>query len=325
MMFKRIMVSVAFAALAAILVVGLNYVVIPLDSLLWQELKNFGHVPLFVLVALALFGFFVNLPGTSGVRREYQYLLAFAALLGAGALSEYTQMIGPRDADLWDLERDISGGACALMIMASFDGRLAGRGLMKRSLFRHGLRIVAALLVLVNLVPVAIWAESYRRRAMRMPALYRLESQWDLMFTEANGAKLEIVPAPDGWAGKEDRQVGRITFGPYRFPGVIFKEPYPDWSDYGHLALDLYSEEDRVIDLVLRIDDEHCNDFVEDRFNWRMKLPPGRHSLRISLEEVRSAPEDRELDLTAIKAMILFAVVPEKGTRLYLAGMKLEP
>jgi hypothetical protein len=158
-----------------------------------------------------------------------------------------------------------------------------------------------------------------------MPALYRMDSQWDLMFAEANGAKLEIVPSPEGWSGMEGRQVGRITFGPYRFPGVIFKEPYPDWSSYRYLDLDLYSEHDQTIDLVLRIDDQHCNDFVEDRFNKRMKLPPGHHSLRIPLDEVRSAPRDREFDLTAIKAMILFAVRPEKGTRLYLAEMKLGP
>jgi hypothetical protein len=259
------------------------------------------------------------------MRRGSQYLLAFAALVGAGAVSEYTQMIGPRDADLWDFMRDVSGGLCALAVMASFDSRLKGRGALRRPGFRHGLRVAAVLLVLVNFVPVAVWAESYRRRAARMPALYRLASQWDLMFTEANGAKLEIVPSPDGWSGRENLQVGRITFGPYRFPGVIFKEPYPDWSDYGYLDLELYSEHDRVIDLVLRIDDKHCNDYVGDRFNWRVKLPPGQHSLRISLEEVHSGPEDRELDLTAIEAMILFAVRPEKGTVLYLAEMRLEP
>ncbi len=324
-MFKRIMVALAFAALAVALVVGLHYANIPLNSLLWQELKNFGHVPVFAAVALALFGIFVNMPGTSRIRREFQYLLAFAALMGAGALSEYTQIVGPRDADLWDLVRDVSGGLCALGILASFDSRLSCPGPLNRSGFRWGMRVVAAILLLANLTPVAIRAESYRRRAARMPALYRFDSRWELMFTKPNGAKIEIVPSPAGWAGKENRQVGRMTFGPYRFPGVIFVEPYSDWSPYRYLDLELYSENDQTIDLVLRIDDVHCNDFVEDRFNKRMKLSPGAHSLHIPLDEVREAPEKRELDLTAIKAMILFAVRPEKGTRLYIADMKLGP
>jgi hypothetical protein len=322
---KKIIISLACAAAAVALVVGLHYVVIPLDSLLWQELKNFGHVPVFALVALALFGIFANFPGTSRMRRGIQYILAFAALVGAGALSEYTQIVGPRDADPWDLWRDVSGGFCALAIMASFDRRLTARPPLKRPAFRHALRAAVVVVLLVNFIPVAVWAESYRRRAARMPVLYHFDSRWELMFTQPNGAKLDLVPSPSGWVDMNDRQVGRMTFGPYRFPGVIFLEPYSDWSPYRYLDLELYSEHDGVIDVVLRIDDMHCNDYVEDRFNKRMKLPPGGHSLRIPLEEVRSAPKRRELDLTAIRAMILFAVRPEKGTKLYLAEMKLEP
>lgn len=322
---KKIIISLACAALASALVVGLNYAVIPFDSLLWQELKNFGHMPVFALVALALFGIAVNLPGTSRMRRGIQYLLAFAALVVAGALSESTQIVGPRDADLWDFCRDISGGLCALAMLASFDRRLSLRAALKRPGWRHGLRVVAVVVLLANFVPVAIWVESYRRRAARMPALYHFDSQWELMFTKANGAKLEIVSSPSGWDEMDNRRVGRMTFGPYRYPGIIFREPYKDWSPYRYLDMELYSEYDGVIDVVLRIDDMHCSDFVEDRFNKRMKLAPGSHSLRIPLEEVRSAPEKREFDLAAVKAMILFAVRPEKGTKLYIAEMKLEP
>jgi hypothetical protein len=325
MSIKRIIVCIVLASVAITIIVGLNYLVIPFRSLLWNELSDFGHFPLFAVVALALFGIIVNLPGTRQRRRQTQYLLAFAAVLVAGALSEFSQVTGPRDADAWDLARNVSGSLVALMILATFDSRMTGSGAWKKPAFRNGLRAAAIILLLANFAPVAIRAEAYRQRAARMPVLHSFDSPWELIFMDAYGATIELVPPPKDWVDNDNRLVGKLTFHPGRFPGVNFREPYPDWSPYRYLDLKLYSEQDEDVDVVIRIDDMHSDYVYEDRFNKQMTLGPGWNSLRISLEEVRSDPKERELDMTAIARVILFVVRPEEPISLYLVDMKLEP
>jgi hypothetical protein len=319
-----IMLALLFAALVAGLLLALHLTTVTATSFLWRALNNFGHVPLFGAVALLIWAMFLNLPGIRTRGRTTIYLLTFASALLLAAGSEGMQVHGPRDADFWDFARDVAGGLCALALLASFDGALREQAPWKRRNFRRMVRAGVAILLLIAFIPVAIWLESYRRRSAQMPMLMRFDSGWELKFVDANGAWLELVPTPGGWVEMERERVGKVSFSALRFPGMIFREPYPDWTPYSYFSLDLYSELSHPADIVLRIDDAYADQYVEDRFNLRMTLQPGANLIRIPLEEVRTAPLKRTMDLSAIKMMVLFAVRPEEPIAIYVADMKLE-
>jgi hypothetical protein len=235
------------------------------------------------------------------------------------------QLHGPRDADLWDFAKDVAGALCALAILSTFDGSMAVLKPWARRSFRKSVRIAAVILLLITFIPVAIWLESYRRRSAQMPMLMRFGSAWELKFVERNGVGLQLAPPPSGWKEIARSRVGKIFFFPgSSFPGLVFREPYPDWTPYRYFSLDLYSELKRPVDIVLRIDDIHADRYVEDRFNRRVTLQPGANLIRFPLEDVRQAPEAREMDLSAISMMVLFAVRPDEPFTLYVADMKLE-
>jgi hypothetical protein len=320
----RTMAAFGFAALTACLFLSLHFTAITSNSYLWQQLKDFGHAPLFGTIALSIFATFINLPGIRTRRRTTIYLLTLIASLLLGVTSELMQLSGPRDADLLDLARDVAGALCALALLATFDGALLEQEPWKRRSFRRMVRAGAAILMLVAFIPVAIWMESYRRRSAQMPMLMRFDSAWELRFVEPNGAELQLVPPPSGWQGADRQRVGKVTFAAGRFPGLIFREPYPDWTAYSYFSLELFSALDRPVDIVLRIDDANANHQVEDRFNLRVTLQPGPNLIRFPLDDMRTAPEIRTMDLSAVGMMVLFAVHPEEPFIIYVADMKLE-
>jgi len=320
----RIMAALFFAVLAAGLFLAIQFIDVTSNSYLWQALKNFGHAPIFGIIALSIFATFINLPGLRSRRRTTIYLLTIAVALLLAAASEGMQMYGPRDADIWDFARDVAGALCALALLATFDGALLEQEPWKRRSCRWMVRAGAAILLLVTFMPVAIWAESYRRRSAQMPMLMRFDSGWEMRFVEPNGAKLELAPPPAGWEGAARELVGKVTFPAGRFPGLVFREPYPDWRPYSHFSLDLYLEGDRPADILLRIDDAHANNEVTDRFNLRVTLQPGANVIGFPLQEVRRAPKTRTMDLSAISMMVLFAVHPKEEFVIYVADMKLE-
>jgi len=84
------------------------------------------------------------------------------------------------------------------------------------------------------------------------------------------------------------------------------------------------SESDHPIELVLRIHDRRHNEDYADRFNRSLTFQPGINAFRIPLDEIRAAPAGREMDLSAIERLSVFAVAPEAQLSLYLLELRLE-
>jgi hypothetical protein len=321
----RIMAALLCAALTTGLLLALHLTPIRPNSYLWQELKNFGHAPLFGAIALLIFGMLINVPGIRTRKRTTIYLLTFAMVLLLGAGSELMQLYGPRDADIWDFAKDAAGALSALALLASIDGRLLERKPWRRKRFRRYMRILATALVLAAFTPAALLLEAYNRQAAQIPTLMSFDSSWQLKLVENNGAFLRLVEPPENWVEIDQERVGEVTFTTSRkWPGLIWREPYPDWTGYTYFSMELFSELDHPVDVNLRIDDAGAGNWAGDRFNLRWKVPPGASRVRIPLEDVRTAPEDREMNLDDISMMVLFAVHPEEPSTIYLADMKLE-
>jgi hypothetical protein len=115
-----------------------------------------------------------------------------------------------------------------------------------------------------------------------------------------------------------------VVFYPKRYPGIRIEEPYADWRGFSRFRVDVYSEWPTVRSLVIRIDDAHHTNEYEDRFNQAVTILPGLNHIVIPLDDIRQAPVGRELDLSAIKAIRLFAISPPEEFSLYVDNIRLE-
>ncbi len=324
MRLQKLLASIALALLIMATLVLLHHPHVTEDTFFARLVGNFSHVPLFGLFALTLVALSPNLLPTTLQRREVRYGFALAGTIALAAVSEIMQIFTARDADVWDFLRDVIGATCFLGFFASFDRQLAGGLFWSKPKLKHGLRLGSLTLLLVTLTPVLIWTEAYRQRANNMPVLCDFSSFWELMFVETKGAMLHLTPPPSGWIKPGGDLVGRLTFDTGRYPGLTIEEPYPDWYTFTYLSLNVFSELKDAVTVSLRVHDRHHNGRYADRFTQEMTIHPGLNRVRIPLRNVQRAPGGREMDMTAIQGIILFAVEPPEPFTIYVDDLRLQ-
>lgn len=294
----------------------------PRSTLLWHEIYNLGHIPLFGLFALLVLEM-----SRSGLRRlpigsMVHYGIAFAATIIASIGTELAQlnMVG-REAEFQDAFHNILGGLCFLGLRACVDPPLWQQG---RSRLRHWVAIAAAVTLLVAFWPLASLGWHYGMRSAAFPVLVDLDSQWQGPFLASPRAKLDTVRAPAGWSQRKNQKVVKVGFFAAPWPGMSVHEPYPDWAGYERLRFDVYSELTEPVKLILRVDDVSHNNQYRDRFNRSFSIQPGLNQIDVPLREIADAPAGRQLDIRQIARMILFTPRPEAPFTLYFSEVWLE-
>ena len=208
------------------------------EFLLARTIHNVGHVPLFgwittllVLIAFHWFG--------SRIGLRAQYLGAFVLALSLGLATELIQLVGPRDADAWDLIRNGLGAACALAWWPTFDRRFDG-ALVRRRRVRFLLRGAVVLAVLVSALPVVGVVRAYHDRGQRFPVLYDFQTASQEPFMSTRQAWWRFTPPPPGWGEAAPGSVAHIYFRQLAGSSVALMEPYPDWTGHDALVFDVF-------------------------------------------------------------------------------------
>jgi len=290
-----------------LLFVILNTLRLPNTTHLWREIHNAGHTPMFGILALILLGFSRMLLKSRLKKRVSHYLLAFFAASFLGALSEILQIFEPRDADIWDLVRDIVGIIAFLCGYKVFeDYRNQHFDLHRWNVF---VPFVTAVILLVGAVtPSILWIGAYSQRNSNFPSIMDFESPLQSMYVTLNSARLDRYARPSDFLAARGKNVGRVEFQPSIYSDFIIEEPVSDWSDYDYLSMDLYSANDTTIQIAVRIEDRHHNRHYEDRYNAVINLEPGSHTISIDLNDIETAPETRQMDMTQMHIIHLFTV-----------------
>jgi len=251
------------------------------------------------------------------------------ALLGVLALALFTESLqslsATRQSEMSDVVHDLVGATCGLALFFTYDQQVPRQWAQWRQFPRHAIIRLCVVVVLgITLVPVVGWVYAYWDRASRFPSLLQFSSDLEMKFVKASDSELQVVVPPEGWKKSAEDMVGQLVFLPKKYPGIRIEEPYPDWRGYTYFQLDIFSDLSTPQPIAIRIDDFHHNNEYADRFNKALTISPGFNQIQIPLDDIRQAPVGRELDLSAIKIVLLFSVNPPKEFSLYVDNFRLE-
>ena len=292
----------------------------PDKTVFWVGVFDLGHIPLFGVVMWLTVGTLQTIrPSMPGSQRIG---CAFIATIGLGALTEVIQTLQPtRDASVSDFLRDTAGaGAVAL-----WNGPYGLRLPVSIARARPVLRVLSGALVAAACLPFVVVLDIYLQRNRSFPVLLRFDgSRWEARLTSRGRATLE----PNKTAPSREADLGPVTLmtmRPGRYSGLVLEEPYPDWRGYDALVWTVVSENESPFVITIRIHDKQHNQRFDDRFNGKFVLRKGATVITIPLDDIRRAPSGRELDLSHVRGIAVYAQRLQQPTQIYVSALRLIP
>ena len=311
-----------FIILASVFVIGVFTVVfvqLPGSTLFWREVQNSGHTILFMVMTLV---FMMMLrPAVMTDSLYDQYVIYIMILVAVAVLTELGQLLTQRTPSMLDIARNIAGILVGTGIYAIFDTRLFT---LWGQRWRIGVLVLTTLVLVLSLTPLLSTALAYQYRNQAFPLISDFQSGWARKFTSLEQADLTQVSAANETAPAGLDRLSQLELKPGVYPGIAIVEPYPDWTAYTRLVLDLHSPEAVTFDLVIRIHDcRHSHDFY-DRFNRVLTVIPGNNSYQIALSDIEHAPRSRLMNMKCISGVMLFVSGLEKHLVVHPGVMRLE-
>jgi len=271
-----------------------------------RTIENAGHMPVFFLVTIGLLVVLRHDFKLDGARL---YAVAFLIGTALGFITEVIQQPLARDASWEDVFSDMLGAACAVSVYLLFHRRAK----LPRTTW------VCALLVALGCVawyvtPLVRMSVAYVHRNAQFPMLADFSSAMDESWIVDFGTEHSL-----------DRGALAVGFARGRWPGVSLREPFPDWSAYRTLLIDVENPDTVKLGLTVRVHDRgHWRDY-SDRFNRHFELAAGeRRTLRIALAEVARAPKGRVMDMRQVADLTLLRDSPHGSQRLRIYTLRLE-
>jgi VanZ family protein len=297
---------------------------IPGNTFLSREINNAMHFPFFGVLSLLLLGLSSLFLDRVIRFRLQHYLAAFVMVIIIGGLHEYSQITGPRDADIRDLVRDAAGAVTFLGLFIIYDNKLKAIFEKRDHRIKLILFIGAVILIVSNFTPSALWGAAYLHRDRNFPTICDFESIWDYRFLKTQDAVLKRVSAPYIGGSTEDNMAGRLQFSLAEYPGLAIEEPYPDWSGHNSFDFIIYSEMDFAAKIGVRIEDSFHNNDYNDRYNGAFMVEPGMNNISISIDKVKKGPSTRNMDMNKIRAIHIFVHKPDEEFVLYFDNFRLD-
>jgi hypothetical protein len=231
-----------------------------------HELENLGHALVFALIAHAGFGV---LRARYPAPARKPYLLVLLGSAAFALATEATQRVVGRDSSWIDFANDVFGATFVVLLHA----RRESRG-------GNAACFAAAVVALAATGPFLWTVVAYGFRSAQAPVLWRPDAALFQRFSH--------------W------QQGS-------YPGVVIDEPLPDWSGHDALIIDLRNLRDAALPVTVRVHDRRHNQAHADRYNRTFELRAhDLATLRIPLEQIRLAPHGRQMDMTAIRGIMVF-------------------
>ncbi len=295
---------------------------LPSTPLILGEINNAAHAPVFAALAIVIN---LLLRGRVAIPPWARMCVAFGLAIGIGGLIEWIQPLVGREASLTDLRNDALGALAGVSLLTWRSTRVASCTSWRP------LQVIAATVCLLSLAialaPLAWATISYSNRIRQFPTILDPSTLVDDYFLAGTGVQLSRRHLPPPWRHDGDLPGLTLRILQGEWPGLTHLEPQPDWRGYSQLRVDLTNPGDQPITLTIRIHDRLHDNTPSDRFNYTFDLPAAtRTVVDIPIEQLATAPNGRNLDLSRIAGLIIFTTEsPETvGKEIHLTSAWLE-
>mgnify|MGYP002716951710 FL=1 len=276
------------------------------SSVFFNQLWNFGHIIFFSILMLLVQAY-------KPLTTWRAWLLVTLIAIAVGCLIEFVQKFVGRNSNLDDVLHNLFGVWLGLFW-----------GQKPRPLI-WWLRGISCFLVLPSALSVLDAGVANLAMRNQFPLLNNFESRYEMqqVIAHPNIAETRQV---NSLAANGSHSLA-ITFSTRQYAGLRLLGPYGDWSKYTYLTMDFYNPDEAPLMVVLKISDRQHdagNNRFDDRFNRRLNLNPGWNKIQIALDEIRSAPRKREMQMDEISGFALFVDKLEQPKMLYWDNIRLE-
>lgn len=282
------------AALVGLLVIPMPF----LKGRVGGALTDLAHLPAAALLSYLVLALLrTRLPASPWVRR-----LAVGAIvaIGAGAL-EFVQMKTGRSASVQDAMANALG-ALAFLLVFKQDELLQTVSSNRRSPLRWGLSLAAAAAVVLAAWNPATEILDHLRQKLSAPLMASFEDDIELRrmrYQDARGERIDVYAT-------HGRSSLRVYLDAGQYPGVSLAWPLADWSAYDALQFDLVVTGNEPLALIVKIEDELCDDRYVDQHHSFVTRAPGKHRVVIPLSEIAALKSGRRMDLSRMRVIQWF-------------------
>ena len=269
------------------------------------EALNYGHLPLFGVIAIA----FIPLT-EKGCGRFRNYSLAFGFTILLGLAIEIIQLFMPdRFFELRDLLYDGLGAATFLAFVYPFPDNA----------IKRRVRFAMIGIIIASSTPLLLGLEDAYRMARAFPLIASFETHAEMRRWNAKESIVEQshLHAADGEFS------AKIILFPGKYPGYSTELFIGDWVGYTLISYDVFVTGDMPLYLSIRINDKHHNEAHSDRFNREFILSSGFNHIAISLREVALAPHGRLMDMHHITTFCIFSHNLQKTRTIFFDNLRL--
>ena len=277
----------------------------------YKTIWDLGHILLFSSLSyLILLSWSRNRKAT--FYRQAFFVMFIALVLGT--LIEIAQNGSRRSSDFLDIIRNIIGCLITLSFFAPSKNSIP-------KFFLRTLQAITILLVTAALIPVLKSTADELVALRQFPVLSDFETAFET----------------DRWSGRTKRGIDhtayfhgrssmKVVLDTSRYSGVTLKYFPGNWTDYKTLQLCIFNPGGDRIQITCRIHDKLHEKGIQnynDRFNKRYILQKGWNQIKIPLEQVKNAPNGREIDLGQIRAIGIFSTSLLKPAVIYIDSVLL--
>lgn len=267
---------------------------------IYRRLWDMGHSVFFALLA-------VNLVWWSIIKNHRQFFIACLMVFSVSLLIEKLQSFIGRDASWFDVLSNMSG----FLFGYSFIHAISKTILVLRLFAISGLLPGCWAVLKSLIVMIVLWQQ--------FPLLSGGDSSWEFA---AWGGRAQVVRIDDNPGRRYRVNFSGQAYQPANLRGFI-----QSWDEHQKLILQIENPSNEKFVLTLRISDRQHELFSQeynDRFNRSIELLPGWNNVEISVEDIRSAPLNRQLNLQDLYVLKLFLPESGKPREIYLNRIFLE-
>jgi len=271
-----------------------------------------GHICLFFFYTYALLNIWKGF-----ARRSFQVQLIVVLLLSLvlGLLIEWSQAAFDRTFSLKDILMNVIGSIAAVGFLSPT--RIA----VSRNLLRIT-QVIICFLVLLMTYPLVIVLVDQVFARMQFPVLSNFETPFEI--DRWGGSALIAIDKNTVREGNASLKVQLTTD---RYSGTSLNHFLPHWHGHDSLQISIFNPSLEPLKITVRINDkEHISNgqSYSDRFNRQFILSSGWNNIDIAIDDIRNAPETREMNLRAILNLGIFTINLKHPRLIYIDDVRLK-